>query len=786
MMTSLELHVIDTSLICCRCGYAYNKNNVYTRYKCLLIQSWHDNGLYTTKTNLMRVLLQKLQLIFFLSAIFALQATAQEIISLKQANKRIDLAQLGFIKLLPRVVIDKDNKSMINRFVTTELDSLQIVIKDDKSLSEPNQVQALNCVSYFLETIKQEVEKKFVDINQIKDIHSVFIPLWQNMRTGQSSDKIIGDLNIKTANIIVLIFKDFPQSSNIKDITVLKSMALTPDKIMNFLGSSPTYIFRDSLLYIYANTEPERFLNAAQGTKDPDLSKAIQQHASPLIKTLLSIAGEKKFKDYLPFAALLAQNKITLAEIDKARSNPVDYYKMIVDAEMDNQAMFVAGKTPMYRLPTRKFLKEYAIRYFTDVVNSLHEEPNEKARYFVLDDLRPQDLYFILIGGETELYTSSYLYTYKKLMASFGTGHNDSLFRLVNYDRYRKFLSMAGRYNTLSAFMNDMPAETRVTIIKRFINGLEAIEGSGLDETITVAETFPGMIKNDELANLTIQEIKNNYARNKNINNEHGMKLYSILTEMFAAVKNNELGNKSGLSPELAVYYNVTHQSLKDKDGTINQLVLFYGDDDGKASYSSFMGNFSDASQWSIEKNASWTTIKSKKLYPIAIYANLPLDNVGDLDLKAQELLKAYLKTNQVSCHILIHRGHSYHLANSIKSVTEATRLAILGSCGGYKEIFDVLENSLAAQVISTKQVGSKQVNEPLLKIINDKLLNKKDLEWSDIWATLDKQLKGNKLAYDYFQEYVPPYKNIALLLATLFYTGADARPDDAVTNLNF
>ena len=59
------------------------------------------------------------------------------------------------------------------------------------------------------------------------------------------------------------------------------------------------------------------------------------------------------------------------------------------------------------------------------------------------------------------------------------------------------------------------------------------------------------------------------------------------------------------------------------------------------------------------------------------------------------------------------------------------------------------------------------------------KLLNKQDLVWSDIWAALDKQLKGNKLAYDYFQEYVPPYKNIALLVATLYNTGIGAGTDE-------
>ena len=78
--------------------------------------------------------------------------------------------------------------------------------------------------------------------------------------------------------------------------------------------------------------------------------------------------------------------------------------------------------------------------FFTDVINSLHEEPKDKDRYFVLEDLRPQDLYFIITNGEAELYTSSYLYTYKKLMGTFEKTSSDSLFRLVKYDQYRKFL----------------------------------------------------------------------------------------------------------------------------------------------------------------------------------------------------------------------------------------------------------------------------------------------------------------------------------------------------------
>ena len=724
----------------------------------------------------MKILFPKVSLIIFLSVITAFQSTAQEKLTFKQVNKRLNAAQANFTKVLSNSMVDNDDKEIIKRFITTEIDSMQKVIKADKKLTTQEQVLALNCQCNLLENLKTEISNKSVDVYQIRDSRNNFIPLWENIRSNQSCDNILAQLGIKTANIMAAVFKDYPEASKIRDIATLKTLERTPDKIMSFLSITPDFRFKDSLIFTFANTQPERFIVAAQGTKDEQLSKAIQGHASPLIKTLLSLSKEKNYKNYLPFAGLLSENKITLAEIDKARTVPSTYYKMMVDAELDNQAMVVAGKNPLYLLPLRQYLKEYAILFYTDVINSLHEEPKEKARFFVLEDLRPQDLYFVLIGGENELYTSSYLYTYKKLMSNFSNDNYDSLFRIVNYDRYRKFLLLAGRYNTLSTFMKGVQKETRISIIKRFINGLEKNESNQLEETINVAETLPGIVKDNELATLTLQEIKNNYTRTKSISSYHGMKLYTVLTEIFAAVKNNELGNKTGLSPALAVYYKITHQALRSKGGTINQLILFYGDDDGKASYNSFLSNFSDASMWSIEKNASWVTIKSKKLYPIAIYANLPLNNDEGLDVKAQESLNAYLKTQQIIPHILIHRGHSYHLNNSIKSVAPTTALAIIGSCGGYKEIFDILKTSPAAQVISTKQVGSQQVNEPIIRLINDKLLHEKDLDWADIWSQLDTQLKSNKLAFDYFQEYVPPYKNISLLVATLYYTDAESK----------
>lgn len=712
--------------------------------------------------------LQKILAIVIL-IIAAAQLTAQDNLNIKQVNKRLNASQKSFTKLLGQHNMDKNGKSILKRFISTETDSLQKITNISNDLTTEQKVIALNAQNNLLDTLQSEIRDKLFDVNFLRSYIDRFKLIWQSLFTNEPYDKIMRPFKAKTSGMMAGVFRDYPQAEKIKDIALLKNLESAPEKISDFLSNNNKFSLLDSLIYILGNTQPELLINFILVTKDEILSKAIRENKSPIIQTLLSIANDKDYKTYVPFALQIADKQLTPADIDKTRTQPLQYYQLLVNAEIENRAKLRAGEVPLYIQPTRLYLKNYAIKFYTDIINSLHEEPSESKRYFVLEELRPQDLYYIITSGESELYTSSYLYIYKKLMGMFPKTRSDSIFRLVKYDQYKKFLLMAGRYNTLSGFMKQMPGDSSIRIIKRMMNGLESNIDNGLEETINVAETFPGIVHDDYLLNLTTQEIKNNYVRCKNIPNPYGMKIYALLEDIFNTVKNGDLKTIAQLNPALTVYFKLQHSSLHTSKGSINQLVLFYGDEDGKSSYSSFLSNFNDASKWSIEKNSLWTTIKSKNHFPVSIYANLPLNEDGEEDTKAQDALIAYLTKENIETQILIHRGHSYHLPKSLHRVTPSVRLAILGSCGGYTEIFELLTKSPEAQVISTKQIGSKIVNEPLLKLINEQLLNNKDLDWAVLWDQLDLQFKNNKQAYDYFQEYVPPYKNISLLVSALF-----------------
>lgn len=703
-----------------------------------------------------------------IGAVITCASFAQSNATFRKANNRLNDNQKNFNRLLGRTNMDRNGKAILLRFITVETDSLQKV-NDKSDLSPVDKILAINTLDKFLDTLQTEINNKQYDVNYTRLYIDRFKQLWQAMANKQNIDEVMKPFKARVSSLLSGVFSGYPGADRIKSLAVLKDLESSPEKITGFLSNNNTFPLLDSLIFISGNSRPELLINFYNGTRDEVLRKAINEHKSPIIQTLVSLAGEKELKTYIPFVVQLSKKELTLADIDKTRTQPTTYYQLLVDAEIDNWSKLSGGETPLYAEPTKQYLKTYAIKFYTDIINSLHDESSEAKRYFVLEGLRTQDLYYIITSGETELYTSSYLYIYKKLMSRFSKTNSDSLFKLVNYDQYKKFLLMAGRYNTLSAFMKQMPVDSSIVIIKRMMNHLESNVNNGLEETISIAETFPGIVNDPYLASLITREINNNYIRCRNIPNAYGMKVYSLLQDIYVAVKNTDPADIGKINPALATYFKVKHNTLYEDKGTINQLVLFYGDEDGKSSYASFMTNFSDGAKWTIEKNKSWVNIKSKSLYPVSIYANLPLSEDGSEDIKAQKELLSYLAGQHIESHIMIHRGHSYHLPNSLTYVTPSVKLAILGSCGGYNEIFELLKKSPEAQVISTKQVGSKLVNEPLLKLLNDDMLNQKDLDWAAIWKKLDSQLKSNKNSYEYFQEYVPPYKNISLLTSALY-----------------
>ena len=128
-----------------------------------------------------------------------------------------------------------------------------------------------------------------------------------------------------------------------------------------------------------------------------------------------------------------------------------------------------------------------------------------------------------------------------------------------------------------------------------------------------------------------------------------------------------------------------------------------------------------------------------------------------------------HLRQNSLHPSVLIHRGHSYHLDKTLKRFTPSVKLAFLGSCGGYNKAISIASINPDVQVIGSKKMGVKQINDPIIEEINETLLTQNDILWPELWNKLSGRFSKDEAALSLFNEYIPPSKNISLFVLKLF-----------------
>jgi hypothetical protein len=312
-----------------------------------------------------------------------------------------------------------------------------------------------------------------------------------------------------------------------------------------------------------------------------------------------------------------------------------------------------------------------------------------------------------------------------------------------------------------------MSREKRAEILKRFIAGIETDKTAGLEIAMDIADSFTALSSDTEIGALVETELKSNLKRCTAAHQYPGMRLYGILLNVFELVRKE--GGMNKLWEMLGNYEVLKHDELENKNGEIVQLVLFYGDEDGVSSFNNFLKQYTDPAKWEVSKTTNWVSIRSLSDHPVVIYANMPLDCKQEMDLKAQDSLIYFLQERSLEPSVLIHRGHSYHLEKTLQRLQPSVKLAILGSCGGYNKAIGIATINPDVQVIGSKKTGAMSVNDPIIEMINETLVNNKDISWPEIWNRLGARFENDKQALGLFNEYFPPSKNLSLFIVKLF-----------------
>ncbi len=579
------------------------------------------------------------------------------------------------------------------------------------------------------------------------------------------------------AKINSAVFFDNKDIKTVQNIVYLKFCKLNPDKILQTIRPFAKEAFADSLVVLACRNNPVQLYSYAQSFKSVE-GQLIHRNTNSMVVAVARLSQTPNALFYFPFLDDLLSGKKTVDSIKKFVGDgekgydSVGYFKLLVKTE---EAYFTRMSPPLRDTPVamfganglREVLQAKAILHFITPINALHEQSNLAVRMRAIDPLTPEELYYMIVLGENDIYTSSYKHSFNRMLQRMGDNpRGDSLLLHVNFDFFKKFIKMAANFNKLDTFLKSMPPAMSEILMKAFVANLD--KGNNLEDAVDVADSYSS-INDKKLKNTILSYVNENEQKNLAENNLRGKIIYGLLKTIMLS---SDTTSGIDLTAEIGIpsIYEISNKGMQDEKGRIVEQVFFYGDEDGKSFFPRFLNAF-PAKDWKLIMKKEWAELSSLK-GNISVFANRPLNYDDNLDDSAQVHLGNYLKVLGMKPSIVVHRGHSYWLPGTIDRMPGDAKIIVLGSCGGYKNLNQILETSPDAHIISTKEIGSGDINQPIINYLNQVFISGTTLSWKTMWATLTKTMERDpsKSIRESWDDYIPPYKNLGAIFIKAYH----------------
>ena len=687
-------------------------------------------------------------------------------------HEDIDALQKQVISLgggkqqLATISNDPDLNLLYTDVYTRQLDLLQEEVEANASLDHRIKVKYLTGLIQIMRGFIDNWQAGIIPAGQAVVLFSAYRSYMGADLEGKSILPLVLRYPYQVNKILLGENTVFFENNGLKASRSLLFKQFAREQPSNVLANIDPYLgesYADSLIIASAHRNPEQFYNYAAAAGSP-LGKKIRTIDDTLVTLIAMISEDPSGRLIFPFMHSILKGRINIDSVRIAIADNLKYYGLLVKTQAQYADDMRRSDTPVLHHELILTIKKKAESIFINEINALHDETDE-IRFKILAPLTAEELYYIIVTGEDVLYTSSYVGVFNRLMARTPRSAGDELLMRVRFDRFKKFIRMAAGYNKLDAFLSSMTADNAKILMKAFVRGLE--KNFDLEDAVDVADSYSS-IRDAEIKMLVSTEIDNSLELQRRNGNKRGETIYGILQLLFryATDSANQLISRF----KLPSAYRLPFAELSDQSGQVVQQVFFYGDKDGAESFANFISTFRGRTEWKIEQHESWVVVRSLSGKPVSIFANLPLDNSkgDDPDAKAQALLTEHLNANGLKPSVVIHRGHSYHLKYTIGQMPPSARIVVLGSCGSFQNLSSVLQICPDAHIISSKEVGTKIVNEPVVRMISESLRNGNAVDWISMWKQLEVQF-ANGIAKERFDNYIPPHRNLGALFIKAF-----------------
>ena len=664
------------------------------------------------------------------------------------------------------ITIDKDPEVnlQLTYQATTHIDNLQKQMELDTLLASNDKVAGLRGLAVLLENFGNQLAAGRMRWVQFPALIGSFDDAMQLQLKGKSILPAIKNEKYIISNLIAnnIAFTTNPGLQLVRQNLFLANLAENPQLLVKELARSSNYSFTDSLISVAARRMPEELFSYAQA-RQTLLGQKIARVAEtdPLVKLLVKLSGQNSGQMYFPFLDRMNSGELSRDDVALALSDSAAYYKLLVQTQIAYAKKMAQGDTPVARKGLADMLAQKSYALYVNTINGLHESP-PPIRFKKIQKLSPEELYYLVVMNEETIYTSSYIYVYKRIFETMPIKSADSLMAMVGYDRYKKFITMASNYNTLDDFLAKMSPQSANAILTNYVSNLDKGKNrEDIEDAVDVANAYAS-IKSAAIRKFMLDKVGQNLETATQELNEKGQQVYRIEKLIMAS---GDTANKLNLTDSLGIppIYEVKNNYLQDSLGRIVMQMFFYGDEGGKGSFNALLNLYADRKKWALKSTDQWvqfTSIGTK--VPFVLFANRALDEEEDLDEKAQIALIDYMQDNGYAPTLTVHRGHSYFLKYTVEKMLPSSKVVVLGSCGAYQNLSAILKISPDAYIISSKQVGYGEINIALFTYLIENLKAGRSVEWPAMMQSVGKGISAGK--QEGYDDYVFPHKNLGAL----------------------
>ncbi|HEX7847590.1 MAG TPA: hypothetical protein VF476_17440, partial [Chitinophagaceae bacterium] len=446
----------------------------------------------------------------------------------------------------------------LSRFAESEINNIYSSITGDRALTALEKEKASQSLLFLVKELNQRITKERNEVYDVSGALIAYKNVLQVILYHRPFTQLVAAVGPRQSQVLAAAFSNYKEYQLLDDMAVYKRVASQPQFIMQFLETKPQFRFADSLVLLAATYDPARF--AAYVNHRSGLQSNIMEGQNPYLKQYFLLSEHKQASELLPFVIQITEKKLSTEDILQTRMDVTKYFQLLVNTIKETKAS--KDSSSIFLNLLRRGIKEKSIAFYVNQVNDLHDAA-EATRFASVKGLRPEDIYYIITSAGEELYTSSYLGLYKRLMENYKTQPADSLFELVQYDNFRTFMRLAANYNVLVDFLSSLSQEKAMLLIKRFIGGIEGDTDAGLEKAMDIADSFTGLETSPEMAGLMRSELQTNLKRCKNNHQYLGVRLYSILLQVFDLVRKEN--NFNPLWTTLGNYEVLKRNVLEDK-----------------------------------------------------------------------------------------------------------------------------------------------------------------------------------------------------------------------------